>query len=95
MLQQSQADDFVLATGTRNRVQDFLEASFAAVGLDPARYVELDPRFVRPSEVAKLVGDPSKAAERLDWRAATKLPELARLMVEHDVSMMRRQPPVS
>lgn len=87
MLQQSAADDFVLATGRSRTVQDFLEAAFAAVKLDWRRFVKQDERFMRPAEVCKLVGDAGKAAERLCWTAKTTLPELASLMVQHDLSI--------
>lgn len=89
MLQQSTADDYVLATGTTNSVEDFLQASFEAVNLNWRDCVETDPRFIRPAEVSKLVGDPSMAAEKLDWRAHTTLPELAGIMVEHDLQRCR------
>lgn len=86
MLQQPEADDFVIATGATHSVKDFLEASFHAVGLDWKEYVKQDPRYMRPSEGTRLVGDPSKAAEKLDWTAQTKLPRLAELMVQADLS---------
>ncbi len=85
MLQRSTADDYVLATGTTNSVEDFLQASFEAVNLNWRDCVETDPRFIRPAEVSKLVGDPSAAANKLDWRAKTTLPELAAIMVDHDL----------
>ncbi len=90
MLQQPEADDFVLATGTMNSVQGFLRAAFEAVELDWQKHVEQDERYLRPAEVAKLVGDPGKAAAKLDWRAKTILPDLARIMVEHDLAACRK-----
>ena len=90
MLQQDKADDFIVATGTSNSVEVFLEASFGAVELDWRQYVEQDERYMRPSEVSRLIGDPSKAWEVLGWKAQTTLPELARIMVEHDVTHIQK-----
>ena len=84
MLQQPKADDFVLATGTSHSVRDFLTAAFEAVELDWRDYVVEDERYMRPSEVSKLVGDASRATEKLGWQAQVTLPELARQMVSHD-----------
>ncbi len=90
MLQQPESDDFILATGQINRVQDFLEAAFHAVDLDWRNYVRQDPRYIRPSDVSHLVGDASKALRKLDWKAETRLPKLAEIMVQSDVDLMRR-----
>ncbi len=92
MLQQPTAEDFVLATGTRNSVQDFVAAAFDTVNLDWKDYIEQDARYMRPSEVSRLVGDPSKANRVLGWQAMVTLPELANLMVQHDVKLMKAQP---
>ncbi|MEM6468926.1 MAG: GDP-mannose 4,6-dehydratase [Planctomycetota bacterium] len=89
MLQQPSAGDFVLATGQTHSVKDFLNAAFAAVGLDWENHVKQDSRYMRPSEGARLVGDPGKAKERLSWEASTQLPGLAKLMVESDVKQLR------
>ncbi|MCO8121964.1 GDP-mannose 4,6-dehydratase [Stieleria sp. TO1_6] len=88
MLQQPQADDFVIATGTAHSVKDFLSASFAAVDLDWTDYVQQDPRYMRPSEGTRLVGDPSKASKQLQWDAQTKVPELAKIMVQSDLARL-------
>lgn len=90
MLQHDTPGDYVLATGRSHRLESFLEAAFAVVDRDYRDYVRTDPRFVRPAEVFRLVGDPSKAARELDWRAKTGLPELARIMVEHDLQQTVR-----
>lgn len=82
MLQQPQADDFVIATGKDASIRDFLEAAFGSVGLQWEDHVIHDPRYLRPSEVASLVGDPTKAANKLNWRATTTYKDLARLMVQ-------------
>ncbi len=84
MLQQPQPEDFVLATGTSHTIRDFLTAAFESVQLDWRDYVVQDERYMRPTEVAKLVGDASKAKAQLGWQAEVKLQELAQLMVQHD-----------
>ena len=87
MLQQDTPEDFILATGRLHSVQDFLEAAFNAVGLDWKQYYVLDERFLRPSEGAKLLGDATKAKAKLDWQATTKLSEIAKEMVEHELAI--------
>ena len=89
MMQQPAAEDFVVATGKSYCVEDFLTAAFNAVELDWRSYVKRDERFMRPSEVARLVGDASKAKQKLDWQAETTLPDLARLMVESDRQLVK------
>ncbi len=84
MLQAEEPDDFVVATGTAYSVRDFLGFAFGHVGLDWERYVRFDERYLRPTEVDELVGDPSKVQERLGWKAQTMVPELAKLMVDAD-----------
>ncbi len=85
MLQQESASDFVIATGVQSSVEDFLAASFEAVGLCWKDHVVQDPKYMRPAEVLRLVGDPSKAADRLGWQAKTSLSEIASLMVHADL----------
>jgi GDPmannose 4,6-dehydratase len=94
MLQQPVADDYLLATGKDFSVKDFLSAAFDAVGLDWSTYVVQDPRYMRPSEGTRLVGDASKAERVLGWKAQTKLPELAEIMVKADQSLLA-EPSVS
>lgn len=84
MLQQETADDFVIATGVQHSVEDFLAAAFSAVGLEWREHVTQDPRYMRPAEVQRLVGDPSKAARILDWKSTTTLRDIASIMVRHD-----------
>jgi GDPmannose 4,6-dehydratase len=88
MLQQPGADDYILATGTTFSVKDFLSAAFEAVNLDWHDYVVRDQRYMRPAEVSHLVGDPRKAGRELNWKAETTLPELASLMVRHDLDRL-------
>jgi GDPmannose 4,6-dehydratase len=88
MLQQDEADDFVIATGNPRSVKEFVDAAFAHVGLDPADHVELDPQFLRPAEVDHLVGDPSKARAKLGWEPRVSFEELVQMMVDADVERL-------
>ncbi len=88
MLQQPNPCDFVLATGQCHSLKEFLDHSFAAVGLQWQSHVDLNDRFLRPSEVGRLVGDPAKAEQVLKWKVKTTLPDLARLMVASDVQRL-------
>jgi GDPmannose 4,6-dehydratase len=89
MLQQDQPDDFVIATGETHSVREFLEESFGYVGLDWKKYVELDPRYLRPSEVDLLIGDASKAKKKLNWEPRVKFKDLVRLMVDADIRLLK------
>jgi len=90
MLQQDTPDDFVIATGSTHSVRDFVSAAFAIVGIpDWERYVETDPRFLRPAEVDYLIGDASKARTRLGWRPRVTFEELVRSMVENDLQLVK------
>lgn len=85
MLQQDNPDDYVIATGVGATVRDFCEASFLEVGLNYEDYVVSESRYMRPTEVNALIGDPTKASEILGWRAKTHWRELAKIMVDSDV----------
>ena len=85
MLQQPQGDDYVVATGEARSVRDFLEAAFGLVGLDWKRYIEIDSRYFRPTEVDLLVGDFGKAQRILGWKPKTSFKELVELMVREDL----------
>lgn len=91
MLQQGQADDFVIGTGETHTVEEFVKLAFDAVGLDWQQYVDVDPRYFRPSEVDVLCGDASKAKKVLGWEPMTSFPELVRIMVESDAAMAREE----
>lgn len=93
MLQQPSPIDVVLATGQSDTVKNFLVAAFSTVGLDWQQYVDIDQRYVRPAEVARLVGDPATADAMLHWRAKTKLPQLAQMMVRADLDLLRSEAP--
>lgn len=85
MLQQDTPDDFVVATGVGASVRDFCQHAFNVVGLDWEEFVIQDPRYVRPTEVDKLIGDPSKVNKVLGWKAMTNWEMLAKIMVEADL----------
>jgi len=85
MLQQDSPDDFVVATGVGASVRDFCQHAFNVVGLDWEDFVIQDPRYVRPTEVDKLIGDPSKVNKVLGWKAQTNWEMLAKIMVEADL----------
>lgn len=91
MLQHDEPDDFVLATGETQTVQKFADLVFAQLDLDPAEYIEIDPRYFRPAEVDLLLGDASRAKEKLGWTATTSLKELAQLMVDNDLELARQE----
>jgi GDPmannose 4,6-dehydratase len=82
MLQPSRAEDFVIATGLSCSLQEFVEVAFRHVGLEPHRCLRVDKSLFRPTEIAAGRGDPSKAAQTLNWRARTKMPQVARLLVD-------------
>ena len=91
MLQAPEPDDYVVATGETHSVREFLEAAFTHAGVDWEQYVEIDPRYFRPSEVDVLLGDASKAREKLGWEAKTRFDELVRLMVDADITELEDQ----
>jgi GDPmannose 4,6-dehydratase len=88
MLQQEQPSDYVVATGVGATVRDFVQASFAHVGLDWEKYVQVDTKYLRPTEVDALIGDPSKVKSELGWSAKTYWKELAELMVNADLKVL-------
>jgi len=91
MLQQEQADDYVIATGETRSVEEFLDAAAACLDLDWRAHVEIDPRYFRPAEVDLLLGDASKARRVLGWEPRTSFGELVRLMVDADLALARRE----
>ncbi|BDV29775.1 GDP-mannose 4,6-dehydratase [Microbacterium terricola] len=88
MLQVDEPEDFVLATGVGYTIRDFLETSFGHVGLDWQEFVKFDERYLRPTEVDALIGDPAKAADKLGWVPTIHGDELARLMVDADITAL-------
>ena len=88
MLQQNEPEDFVVATGTSYTVRDFLKFAFEHAGLDWEKHVRFDDRYLRPTEVDSLIGDPSKAADILGWKPEVLTPELAQIMVDADLEAL-------
>ncbi|MGH2731262.1 MAG: GDP-mannose 4,6-dehydratase [Actinomycetota bacterium] len=88
MLQHDEPDDIVIATGESHTVREFTELAFDRAGLDWKDYVELDPRYYRPTEVDHLQGDPSKAKRVLGWEPKTSFQDLVRLMVDADIQLL-------
>jgi GDPmannose 4,6-dehydratase len=91
MLQADEPDDFCLATGETHSVQEAVEVAFAHAGLDHSEHVEIDPRYFRPSEVDELLGDASKAKEKLGWEPKVRFKELVELMVDADIESLSDQ----
>ena len=85
MLQQEQPDDYVIATGETYSIKDFLEIAFGCVNLKWQDYVEFDQRYLRPTEVDLLIGDPTKAKEKLGWKPSVTFKELVTLMIAADL----------
>jgi GDPmannose 4,6-dehydratase len=89
MLQQDQPDDYVVATGVTSTVERLVDLAFEHAGLDPADHVRTDPALIRPAEVDLLVGDPTKARERLGWEPTVDFEGLVRMMVDADLERLR------
>jgi GDPmannose 4,6-dehydratase len=90
MLQQPQADDFVIATGQTHSVQQLVEVAFGCAGLDWKKYVEIDPKLVRPAEVDYLCGDATKARRVLGWKPVVSFQQLIEMMVEADLKAFKQ-----
>jgi GDPmannose 4,6-dehydratase len=88
MLQQEKPDDYVVATGETHAIREFLELAFSYVDLNWEEYVEIDPRYFRPTEVELLLGDPTKAKEKLNWKPSVTFKELVYLMVDADMQAL-------
>lgn len=88
MLQQDEPDDYVLATGETHSIEEFLDLAFAEIGIDDWKpYVKQNPAFMRPAEVDLLLGDPTKAEQKLGWKRKVDFPGLVKLMVAHDLEI--------
>jgi GDPmannose 4,6-dehydratase len=90
MLQHASPDDYIVATGKTHSVLDFVQAAFAAAGLDWQRHLVTDPSLVRKNEPGQLVGNPAKIVEKLGWRAQTDFQALVREMVEFDLGDLEK-----
>ncbi|SMP71884.1 GDPmannose 4,6-dehydratase [Neorhodopirellula lusitana] len=91
MLQQPVADDYVIGTGQTHSIEEFLSFAFEHVGLNWRDYVVIDAKFIRPTDVADMCGDPSKAKRVLEWQPKGDCRQLAERMVDHDLAAMRTQ----
>jgi len=91
MLQVDEPEDFVIATGETHSVREAVEIAFARVNLDADEHLEIDPKYYRPSEVDVLLGDASKAKEKLGWEPKVRFQELVELMVGADVAELEEQ----
>jgi GDPmannose 4,6-dehydratase len=92
MLQQDAPDDYVVATGEMHSVRELVEIGFGLVGLDWQEHVRVDPRYFRPAEVDELLGDATKARQRLGWRPRTSFRDLVRIMLEADLRAAGLEP---
>jgi len=91
MLQQPEADDYVIATGETNSIETLLDVAFKAVDIDDwSGFVKQDPRFMRPAEVDLLIGDPAKAKEVLGWEPRVGFEQLVQMMVENDLAEQKQ-----
>lgn len=90
MLQQNAPDDYVVATGETHSVREFCEIAFGHVGLDWKKYVYQDPRFMRPAEVDQLIGNASKAHDKLGWKPSVDFPGLVKMMVDADLERWKK-----
>jgi GDPmannose 4,6-dehydratase len=93
MLQQDQADDYVIATGESHSVRDLVEVAFARVGLDWKKYVRTDPKMLRPAEVEHLIGNSTKARQQLGWQPTVDFTGLIQMMVDADLERLKSAPP--
>jgi GDPmannose 4,6-dehydratase len=89
MLQQEQADDYVIATGVSHSVKDLVVEAFSYADLDWQRYVKMDPKLLRPAEVDHLIGNPAKAQKTLEWEPRVDFRQLVRMMVDADIRRLQ------
>jgi GDPmannose 4,6-dehydratase len=95
MLQQPQAEDYVIATGETHSVQELLETAFSAAGLDWHKHVEIDPKLIRPAEVDHLCGNFTKLRDRLGWKPTTSFTQLIEMMVAADLKLVQASMPAA
>lgn len=91
MLQQDQADDYIIATGREHSVKDCVEVAFDHLGLDWQKYVEINQKFIRPVEPCRLVGDSSKAQKVLNWHPSVSFDEMIKEMVDYDLTLLKNK----
>ena len=96
MLQQDAPDDYVIATGETHTIEELVELAFQEAGIGDWRpYVRQDPKFFRPAEVDLLIGDSTKAREKLGWKPEVDFPSLVRMMVQHDLKLEAKKVGIS
>jgi GDPmannose 4,6-dehydratase len=93
MLQHDHADDFVVGTGESHTIREFLDEAFGYAGMDWHKYVEIDPRYFRPTEVDYLLANPAKTTKELGWKPKVKFHELVRIMVDADLELLGESNP--
>lgn len=91
MLQQDEPDDYVIATGETHSVREWLQETFAYLGLNYEDYVRVDPQFLRPAEVDQLIGDPTKARQKLGWQPQVTFQQLIHMMVDSDLKLLQQR----
>jgi GDPmannose 4,6-dehydratase len=91
MLQQNEPDDYVIATGESHSVREFVQKVFELLNLNWEKYVEIDQRYLRPTEVDYLLGDPTKAKIKLGWQPKVNFEQLVRIMVESDLELAQKE----
>jgi GDPmannose 4,6-dehydratase len=91
MMQQPEAEDFVIATGETHSVKELVETAFSYLGLDHKNFVVTDERFIRPAEVELLIGDSSKAREKLGWKPKVSFENLVKMMVDADMKLLKKE----
>ena len=91
ILQHDKPEDFVIATGETHSVSEFLEEAFGYLDLDWRHFVQVDPRYFRPTEIDLLHGDPANAREKLGWEPSLNFRDLVRLMIDSDLELVGRQ----
>lgn len=92
MLQNEKPEDFVIGTGETHSVKEFVDESFSYTGLDQEKYIKIDPRYYRPTEVEKLAADPGKAVKKLKWKPEIKFKELVKIMIDADMRAKGLEP---
>jgi len=91
MLQQDAPEDYVVATGCSHSVKEWVESSFACLDLNWEKFVKIDESLIRPAEVDLLIGDSTKAREKLGWKPTVKFDELVKIMVEYDYNELKKK----
>ena len=88
MLQQSEPEDYVIASGETHTVKEMIEIAFGHAGMDWKKHVKIDSKFIRPAEVDLLLGDSSKAKQELGWKLEVSFTELIKMMVDADIARL-------